>query len=188
MSLREFAKTTGSLTAEPGKTFTLASGKQSDRYFDARRVALADQDRLNEIAERICGHVSPDVVAIGAVPTGGLVLLGPVLLAARNYLHTQPLVGFYVRDEPKSYGTGNQIEGALALAPPGPVCLIEDTVSTGQGLLPSIALLDQCGRKVSEVVCVVDRGLGGRERLGALGIPLRALFTLDDSGNLAEAA
>lgn len=187
MSLREFVLVTGLRTAEPGKLFTLASGKQSDRYFDARRAALANPHRLGEIADALLLRISREVVAIGAVPTGGLVLLGPVLVLAGLTRTRHPVKGFYVRDAPKSYGTGQQIEGALDLAPPGPVTLIEDTVSTAQSVLPAVELLRQQGREVREVVCVVDRQLGGRDRLAALGVSLRPLFLQDEDGELTEA-
>jgi orotate phosphoribosyltransferase len=194
LPLLDFVREYGFLTAEPGETFTLASGQQSDIYFDARRASLASGFRLIEVSRAMANLVSPEVVALGAVPTGGLLLLAPILMQASMHLERlgvpepRALQGFYVREEQKRYGRRNWIEGALDLAPPGPVALIEDTVSTAQSVIRAVELLRGQGREVREVICLVNRRLGGEERLRELGVPLKAVFTVEDLEGTVQAA
>lgn len=163
--------------APEGEAFTLASGQQSDRYHDVRMSCLGSAARLAEIARALAGMIPPGTSFVGAVPTGGLVLLGPVLQARREATG-EDLPGFYVRESAKAHGLSKRVEGALS--GPGDVCLVEDTVSTAQSVLHAVEAMRADGRRVTAVVCVLDRELGGRERLGALGIPLHALATMTE--------
>ena len=71
---------------------------------------------------------------------------------------------FLVRKEPKRYGLQKQVEGA-DLKPGMSVLLVEDIVTTGQSLLNAVSVVEQCGAKVAQVVCLLDRDEGGASAL-----------------------
>jgi orotate phosphoribosyltransferase len=149
--------------------FVLRSGKRSSWYLDKYRfetepavlrrlgVALADEVRECE----------PDAIRL-ACP-----VLGAVVLAASASLASD-LPFIIVRDEAKSYGTSQRIEGAFEEG--DLVCLLEDVVTTGGALVEAVSALREEGLVVRNAVCVVDREEGGSDALARLGVRLRSLF------------
>ena len=100
--------------------------------------------------------------------------LGGVPIATALGLATGLPVAF-VRKAAKSYGTrrlaeGAEIEGRRVL-------VVEDVITSGGQVAISTAELRDRGAVVDHVLCVVDRGEGGAERLAAVGLTVTALFT-----------
>jgi orotate phosphoribosyltransferase len=101
-----------------------------------------------------------------------------VLAAAAEADPATPLAGFFVRKEKKAHGLGRSIEGAFAAGQS--VALLEDTVTTGASTLQALEIVEAEGGKVARVLCLVDRGEGGREAFAERGIALEALFGRSD--------
>lgn len=157
--------------------FTLASGAKSDLYVDARQTTLhARGARL--IAEALLERLLPEVEAIGGPVTGADPIAGAV--AALSDLRGRPIHGFMVRKEPKGHGRMLWVEGRENLADGAPVCLVEDTVTTGGSLLRAIENTEAAGLKVVQVLVVVDREEGAAERVRAAGYPFEALVRRRD--------
>ncbi len=87
---------------------------------------------------------------------------------------------FFVRKEAKQHGLARRIEGPPLAG--GDRCLVvEDVVSTGGSTLQAIAALQEAGHEICGVVSVLDRLMGGGERIeAAAGAPYVALMTIDD--------
>ena len=113
-------------------TFTLASGKESDLYVDARQTTLSPEGAL-VIADLILERLHPEAVGVGGPVTGADPITGAVAL--RSWQQGRPIHGFMVRKEPKGHGAGNQVEGRAGLPDGSKVCMIEDTVTTGGSTL-----------------------------------------------------
>ena len=149
--------------------FLLASGKTSPIYIDLRRVISypAIFSRVIHAYSEYLSDVSFDRLA--AVPYAALPITGAL------GLHLQvPLI--YPRKEVKSYGTAQKIEGVYH---PGQVVIpIEDVITSGGSLLSSIQTLERAELIVRDVVVLVDREQGGRERMSAAGYQLHAILTL----------
>jgi uridine monophosphate synthetase len=80
------------------------------------------------------------------------------------------------RKEPKAYGTGRMIEGVYSA---GMTCvLFDDLVTSGLSIFETITPLEEVGIKVEEIVVLLDREQGGREKIEAQGIKLQSAFTL----------
>jgi len=158
-------------------TFTLASGKESDLYVDARQTTLSPEGAAT-IADLILDRLHPEVVGVGGPVTGADPITGAIAL--RSWQQDRPIHGFMVRKEPKGHGAGNQVEGRAGLPDGAKVCMIEDTVTTGGSLLKAIHAVEAAGLEVVQVICVVDRCEGAAERFSEAGYTLEALVTRRD--------
>jgi orotate phosphoribosyltransferase len=158
-------------------TFTLASGKVSDFYVDARQTTLhAEGARL--VAEAILDRLGDDVIGVGGLTLGA----DPVAcaVAALSAVRGRPVHAFLIRKEPKGHGTGAYVEGLANLPAGSRVAIVEDTTTTGGSLLTAVARAREAGLVVARCLTVVDRGEGAAERLAAEGLRLEALVTRAD--------
>jgi orotate phosphoribosyltransferase len=159
-------------------TFTLASGRESNYYVDARPTTMSARGLsligalgLREL--RAAGW-TPEVV-------GGLTLgADPVAyaIAAASDRDPPAINGFTVRKEAKGHGTGRRIEGPFHEG--ATVVVVEDVITTGGSALRAIEAVRAGGGLVLGVLAVVDREEGGREALLDSGVPVRALVRLTD--------
>ena len=157
--------------------FTLASGKTSDLYVDARQTTLSPEGST-VVAQMILDRLQSDVTGVGGPVTGADPITGAIITTA--WKQGRPLHGFMVRKAPKAHGTGNQVEGRGGLSDGAKVCMIEDTVTTGGSLLDAIKAVEESGLEVVQILCVVDRQEGAVERFEAAGYTLEALVTRED--------
>ena len=155
-------------------TFTLSSGRQSDLYADARLTTLHAEGAWT-IAALILDRLKPGVVGIGGPVTGADPIVGAVV--AGSWTAGRPIHGFMVRKEPKGHGLMQWLEGRGNLPNGAPVCVVEDTVTTGGSLLRAVERVQEAGLDVVQVIAVVDRQEGGAERIAAAGLELEALVT-----------
>ncbi len=157
----------------------LASGKESDFYLDLRQTLMRPRGvRLAGalVLERL--RQGPAVEAVGGMAVGAVPLISAVLAAAAEADPATRLKGFFVRKEKKAHGLGRSIEGAFEAGQT--VALLEDTVTTGASTLQALEIVGVEGGKVARVLCLVDRGEGGRAAFAARGIALEALFERSD--------
>ena len=140
-------------------TFTLASGKTSKIYFDARQVTLNAKGAAlvaRVVLEMVKGE---KVDAIGGLTLGADPIAGAV--AAISAEAGRPIHGFIVRKEAKAHGTGKVVEGP-DLPPKARVVVVDDVVTTGGSTLQAVKSLREAGFEVVRSICVVDREEGGR--------------------------
>jgi orotate phosphoribosyltransferase len=159
-------------------SFTLASGKQSDIYIDARLTTMSPDGmviigELGLAAIRTHGW-KPD--SIGGLTMGA----DPVSFAIS---HTSAIQGlsvraFSVRKEAKTHGTGNQIEGPFNKG--DRVVVIEDVITTGKSAIRAIDAIEASDGEILGVLAVVDRQDGGREAIRARGYDTIALTTISE--------
>lgn len=155
--------------------FTLASGRQSSVYIDARLTTMSP-DGLATIGplalERLSrAGLEPDSV-------GGLTLgADPVsyAIAYASAQTTRAIRAFTVRKEPKTHGTGKLIEGPFATG--DNVVILEDVITTGGSAQRAVTAVQDAGGIVIGILAVVDREEGGRETLASTGVPVLSLTT-----------
>jgi orotate phosphoribosyltransferase len=158
---------------------TLASGRESDFYLDLRQTLM--RPRGIALAGALCLERLRDgtpVQAVGGMAVGAVPLVSAVLGAAAHEDPATPLLGFFVRKEQKAHGLGRRIEGAFE--PGQTVALVEDTVTTGGSTLQAIEIVEAAGGKVGRVLCLVDRGEGGRDAFAERGYQLESIFDRSD--------
>jgi orotate phosphoribosyltransferase len=152
-------------------TFTLRSGVVSNEYFDKYRFEC-DPVLLADIARASVGLVPAE----GIDALAGLELGGVPIATMISQLTGLPVV--FVRKQAKTYGTckiaeGIEIEGLR-------LCIVEDVVTSGGAILDAAVELRARGAKLGPVTCVIDRESGGREKLAAAELELRALYTMSE--------
>ena len=163
--------------------FTLASGRQSTLYIDARLTTMSPDglatigglalDALDE------ARWTPDSVGgltLGADPVSYAIAYASALAATTT---VRPMIrAFTVRKEAKAHGTGKLIEGPFQ--PSDRVVVIEDVITTGGSALKAVAAIRAAGATVLGVLAVVDREEGGREALNAAGLSVITLARASD--------
>ncbi len=140
--------------------FTLASGKRSSFYIDAKQ-AITRPDILALAASAMAPHIDSDRIA--AVELAGIPLAAAVSLAV-----DKPFV--MVRKAPKGHGTKKRFEGELRAGET--VTFVEDVTTTGGSVIDGITALEEAGARVLTVVTLVDRGEGAEDALLSRGVEL----------------
>lgn len=154
---------------------TLASGRESDFYFDGKQTTLhAEGGFLTgklfyEQVKTFAG-----VEAVGGITLGADPIATATSIAA--LLDKNPLHAFIIRKEPKGHGTGQWLEGRKNLPAGTKVVIVEDVVTTGGSSLKAVNRAEEEGLVVLGIVALVDREEGGRENIEAAGYRLESLF------------
>lgn len=154
---------------------TLSSGAKASYYVDARRTVMRPEG-LKAVGTLIALHARE----LGATTVGGPVMAAiPLACAAIAVPEGEGLGGFFVRKERKAHGLQRWVEGA---AEPGDrVLVVEDTVTTGGSTISAIERIRDEGFEIAGVLAVVDRLVGGGEKIAAeAGAPYATLTTIDD--------
>ncbi len=159
-------------------TFTLASGRTSDLYVDARQTTLHAEGAAI-VGRLVLSRLSSEVVGVGGMTLGA----DPIACAASALSVAtlgRPIHAFLVRKEPKAHGTGLPVEGVANLGAGAKVCVVEDTTTTGGSLLKAVDAARAAGLDVVQCLTIVDRREGATEALAARGLTLDALVTRAD--------
>ena len=155
---------------------TLASGRESDFYFDGKQTTLHAEGGY--LVGRIFYETIKDVEEAEAV--GGITLGADPIATATSiaaHLDGRNLHAFIIRKEPKGHGTGQWLEGRKNLPPGTKVVIVEDVVTTGGSSMKAVRRAEEEGLVVLGIVTLVDREEGGRENIEREGYWLRAIFT-----------
>ena len=153
--------------------FTLASGRSSTLYIDARLTTMSP-DGLALVGP--VGLATIEGAGWDADAVGGLTLgADPVsyAIAYASALAGRPRRAFTVRKEAKQHGTGRLIEGPFREG--DRVVVIEDVITSGGSALRAVEAVRAAGGTVVGVLAVVDREEGGREAIEGAGLPVLAL-------------
>jgi orotate phosphoribosyltransferase len=153
--------------------FTLASGRQSTLYIDARLTTMSPDGLalIGPLARAALADAAWPLDAVGGLTLGA----DPVTyaIAYASAVQGTPLRAFTVRKEAKAHGTGRQIEGPFREG--DRVAVIEDVITTGGSALKATEAIRAAGGIVVGVLALVDREEGGREALEAAGLPVITL-------------
>jgi orotate phosphoribosyltransferase len=156
--------------------FTLASGKQSDFYIDARLTTMSPEG-LELIGS--LGLSTLRAAGWNVDSVGGLTLGADPIAYAISYASSgsdRPLRAFTVRKESKAHGTKKLIEGPFKEG--DRVAIVEDVITTGDSALRAIAAVRSASAIVAGVLALVDREEGGRQAIENAGIEVISLVTV----------
>jgi len=156
--------------------FTLASGRKSTFYLDAKQVSY-HPDSIRAVGRGILGAIADlEVEAIGGLTMGADPIIAATVWASAEA--GTPLTGFVVRKEAKGHGLGKWIEG---VHPKGKrVAILDDVITTGGSSLKAVEQARAAGAEVVAVVGLVDREEGGADLFRAEGLEYRAVCRLSE--------
>ncbi|MCR4338675.1 MAG: orotate phosphoribosyltransferase [Gemmatimonadaceae bacterium] len=154
--------------------FTLASGRRSDFYIDARLSTMSPEGLrlIGEAGRGALERAGWNVDSVGGLTMGA----DPIAYASAE--SAKPLRAFAVRKEAKLHGTGKRVEGPFREG--DVVAVIEDVVTSGSSALSAIDAVRQEGGTVAGVLALLDREEGGTERIEARGVRVIALTRASD--------
>ena len=159
-----------------GRVFTLASGKTSDFYVDARVTTLDAEGAA------LCGRIFFQMLAEYPVDAVGGYSIGadPIVAAIAVVSHQEkrPLPAFIIRKEEKSHGTRKMIEGNFRSGMR--VALFDDVITSGGSIIKGAKQVEAEGGRVEVVMAVLDREEGGREAIESHGYRFQPIFTKSD--------
>ena len=159
---------------------TLASGKESDFYFDLKPSMLHPEGAslMAKALLRLIGEVGAEYVGgleMGAVPITGAI-------CQHSHDSGAPVAGFFVRKQAKGHGAKKLIEGLAegeTLAGKR-VVVVEDVTTTGESAFKAVEPCREAGAEVVLVVTVVDREDGAKEFFASKGVSFAALFVASE--------
>ncbi len=158
----------------------LASGRESDFYFDLRPTTLHPVGAAH-IGDLIVDALEGlDVEYVGGLAMGAIPIATAVAVASHK--RGGSLSAFFVRKKEKEHGTRKLIEGL----PKGEtlrgknVCVVEDVTTSGSSAVQAVQALREEGANVVLVLTIVDRLEGAAETFAAEKLEFRALLTADD--------
>lgn len=156
--------------------FTLASGKLSNLYIDARITTMSPEGLLliGPIAIEAIRSAGWEVDAVGGLTLGA----DPIAYSISQASNQIPplLRAFTVRKEPKTHGTGKSIEGPFYSG--DRVAVIEDVITTGGSALQAIDAIEKAGGRVIGVLALLDREDGGHQTIEEKGYPVISIIRL----------
>jgi len=156
--------------------YILASGKKSPYYIDLR-LTISSPITMDWIANAltriVVNEIGKDKVdKILGVPTAGV----PFATMVSQKLGI-PLI--YYRQARKEHGVRKKIEGTLSRN--DRVLIVDDLITTGESVIEAAEVVRDQGGVVNELVVLLDREQGGRERLRASRIEPHVLFKISDA-------
>ena len=141
--------------------FTLASGRQSNYYFNCKPTTM-DPEGMNLI-----GLVLFDMLKDAPITAAGGLTLGadPIAnaLSVISFQKGKSIKSFTVRKETKDHGTKSKIEGNLQNDER--VVILDDVITTGGSTITAIEAIKEAGLTIDRVVALIDREEGGRENI-----------------------
>src|SRR5687768_17562101 len=172
MSIPELVQLLAWRSAKRGN-FTLASGRSSTLYIDARLTTMSPEGLtlIGTLGLRALHDSNWSVQSVGGLTLGA----DPIAyaIAYASAATSSPVRAFTVRKEAKSHGTGQRIEGPFS--PGDRVAIIEDVITTGGSALKAAKAITEAGGRIAGVLALIDREEGGREALEASGLQVIAL-------------
>jgi orotate phosphoribosyltransferase len=158
--------------------FTLASGRQSTLYIDARLTTMSPDglSLIGPLGVQALRSTGWNVDAVGGLTLGADPVSYAIAYASAGA--GTPLRAFTVRKEAKTHGTGRLIEGPFREG--DRVAVIEDVITTGGSALRAVEAIRAAGGVVAGVLALVDREEGGRAALEGAGLAVVALARASD--------
>ena len=159
---------------------TLASGRESDFYFDLK-PSMLHPEGASLIAEQILAEIeSARAEYVGGLEMGAVPITGAV--CQHSHQQGSPVSGFFVRKQAKAHGARKAVEGLR----PGEtlagkrVVVVEDVTTTGESAMKAVAACREAGAEVVLVVTIVDREEGAGGFFAENDLAFKALFSASE--------
>jgi orotate phosphoribosyltransferase len=156
--------------------FVLASGKESDHYFDMK-PAMLNPDGAALMADLILHELQGiDADLVGGLEMGAVPLIAPVAMRSPEFGRYLP--GFFVRKAVKDHGTKKRVDGNDIAGKR--VVILEDVTTTGGSAMDAVKAVREAGAEVALVISILDRGEGAAALYAGAGVPFKSLFRAEE--------
>ncbi len=165
--------------------FTLASGKESDYYFDSKQLTM-DPQGAKFVAKNLVEKIHQEGIEyVGGTAYSAIPIVSHICLYTEMETSQRRINAFYIRKESKGHGTDQLVEGKIPEAGTE-VAIVEDVVTSGKSLLDAVFQAEEKGCRVTHTIALVDRDEGGREAIERRGYKFWSLFTVSraEEGNI----
>jgi uridine monophosphate synthetase len=157
-------------------SFRVKSGAFSPYYIDLSCLLSSPKD-LCTVADTAANSIRQIASSTRIDKLASIELKGALLLACLGSRTGLPCT--VVRKEEKTYGATGRTAGADIVRGEC-VLFFDDVITEGLSKLEGIKPLEQLGAKVENILVVVDREQGGRERLENLGYKVHSLARISE--------
>ncbi|MGE3974323.1 MAG: orotate phosphoribosyltransferase [Bdellovibrionales bacterium] len=162
------------------RNVVLASGRISDFYIDMKNTLL-DPKGIDLVSRLMLEKLAPlegQLKGVGGPTMGADPLVTSLTMQSLQW--KKPLMGFYIRKEPKAHGTSQWIEGLKNFEKDSRVFILEDVVTSGGSSLKAVEKAQLAGLKVEGIMTCIDREEGGREKIESAGLRFVTIATKSD--------
>lgn len=150
--------------------FTLKSGEKSNIYVDMRLI-MSYPKIFNKMIDFLINLVKKGDYVLCGVPMGAISYVSCMCQKLE-------LPQIIVRKTKKDYGMGNIIEGHTFGKK---IIIVEDVITTGSSILEILEILkNESSVEIEEIICILDRGAGGVEKLKKMGYNVKSLYHFND--------
>ena len=152
--LAELIESTGAFqySKEP---YTLASGITTNFYFDLKKLN-GHPEGINTVAKVFYFKIKEigEVKSVGGLAAGSISIA--TAISQLSYLENpeDPIYSFYVRKEPKKYGSQKRIEGNII----SPVVVVDDVITSGMSAISAVNAVKEEGFECKRLLSIVFRG------------------------------
>lgn len=155
---------------------TLASGKKSHYYLDARLITLSSEGSM--LVGRILLNFlqNYNIEAVGGLTMGADPISSAVSVV--SCIEDVPINAFIVRKEAKAHGRQRQVEGPSIEGKN--VLIVDDVVTSGGSLVQAAEVAVEHGAKVVLTTAIVDRQEGASELITSKGFAFKPIFTVKE--------
>lgn len=162
--------------------FTLASGKQSDFYVNAKAVVSNSTGMLLAARCLVGCIIKVDFAAsvVAGMAEGANNLLGGLLYLAGRGKWAEEMHSVLIRKQAKGYGTGGVFVTDIENPSGMRAVVVEDVTTTGQSAMEAVRLLREAGYDVRGVVTLVDRQEGAAELFAQEKVAFHAALNKSD--------
>jgi orotate phosphoribosyltransferase len=158
--------------------FKLTSGKISPYYIDLRMIPS-----FPDAFQRICilqsDFIKEEIGVENFDRIAGIPIAGIPFASLIAYTLKKPFL--YIRKDVRFHGRQRRVEGILT--PGDRILLIDDLITTGLSLIEAAKAIEAEGGVTTDVVVLLDREEGGREKLGKKRIRLHSLLKISETAN-----
>jgi orotate phosphoribosyltransferase len=157
------------------ETIKRKSGGVCNYYVDGKRLVL-HPEFLYLAAEKILEYAYTKKVShVGGEIASAIPLVGAVTIL--SHVHKRPIKGFMIRQELKSYGKSDLIEGELPKE--SRALLIDDVTGLGTTAERCCNLLQSRGINIAGYVSIIDRNEAARIKIEKLGVEYTCLINIE---------
>jgi len=156
--------------------FKLTSGRTSPYYIDLR-IVPSFPDAFRRVCDLYLNLITEDLGVTNFERIAGIPTAGIPFASLIAYRLKKPFL--YIRPRARLHGRERRVEGIVM--PGDRVLLVDDLVTTGRSLSKAARAIRSEGGVVTDVVVLLDREEGGKERLTKDNVTLHYLLRASEA-------